>query len=85
MKQVTIAQAKDTLPALIHEVEAHGPAEVTRRGQPVAVLLCAEEYARLRAERPDFLEGYRRWREGYNVAEFDIDPDAFNSGGESDL
>jgi tRNA(fMet)-specific endonuclease VapC len=33
---VSVAEAKNTLPALLHEAEA-GPVEIVRRGKPVAV------------------------------------------------
>ena len=38
-KDYTIAQARHDLPAIVHEVERNGCARITRRGQPVAVVL----------------------------------------------
>jgi len=46
-KQVSIAQARQNLPALVHEVEKTGPLQLTRRGLPVAVLLSQKEFESL--------------------------------------
>jgi antitoxin Phd len=46
-KQFSIAEAKNKLPAIIHDIENGSHAELTRRGKPVAVLLSIQEYERL--------------------------------------
>lgn len=46
-RRVSVAEAKNHLPALIHEVEgSQAPVEITRRGKTVAVLLSSEAYRR---------------------------------------
>jgi prevent-host-death family protein len=46
-RRVSVAEAKNKLPALIHEAEANGdPVEITRRGKTVAVLVSSTEYGR---------------------------------------
>lgn len=46
-RRVSVAEAKNHLPALIHEVEgSQAPVEITRRGKTVAVLLSSEAYQR---------------------------------------
>lgn len=62
-KKFSIAEAKDRLSKLVHNVERGGMIEITRRGKPVAVLLSASDYARLRQERPGFWEACARFRE----------------------
>ena len=46
MKQVSVAEARNSLPALIHQT-ARGPIEIVRRGKPVAVLISREEFDRV--------------------------------------
>jgi prevent-host-death family protein len=74
----SIAEARDRFAALIRQVEqAQSPVQVTRRGQPVAVILSQEEYETLLARPPqkDFWTAYLEWREKWDVDNMDIDPD----------
>ena len=63
MKTVTIAEAKQTLPALVHEAERLGEIELTRRGRPVAYLVSAEQHARI--PRRGFIESLNQWLAAY--------------------
>lgn len=66
MKAVSIADAKNRLTELLYAAEEGQPVQVTRRGQPVAVLLSESEYLRLKAAAAsavDFAAWARRWRE----------------------
>lgn len=63
MKRVSIAEAKQTLPALVHEVERHGEIEITRRGKTVAYLVAADRLARPATRT--FVGAYFAWREKY--------------------
>ena len=63
MKKVTIAEAKQTLPALVHEAELRGEIELTRRGKPVAYLVSAERHARI--PRRGFVESLNEWLASY--------------------
>lgn len=74
----SIAEARDQFAALVRNAEeSNHPVQVTRRGQPVAVILSAKEYARLLDNQPerDFWVAYQEWRQKWNVSELDIDPD----------
>ncbi|SFF23731.1 prevent-host-death family protein [Fontimonas thermophila] len=64
MKTVSIAQAKDTLTALVREAEEGRPVAISRRGRPVVVLLGEAEYTRLRAAAAaaDFGSWLQAWR-----------------------
>ena len=71
-RQVSIAEARQHLPALVHEVETQGLLQLTRRGQPVAVLLSMQEYARLQGtRRPDLWEAIAGFRE---TQDLEVDP-----------
>jgi len=43
-RQFSIAEAKNKLPSIIHQVEKGPSVKLTRRGEPVAVLLSVHEY-----------------------------------------
>lgn len=66
MKRVTIAEAKQTLPALVHEVERRGEVEITRRGRTVAYLVSAVRHAA--KPKRTFLEAFEQWRDAYAEA-----------------
>jgi prevent-host-death family protein len=53
-KQYSIAQARDRLPSIVHEVERGQPVELTRRGRPVAVVMSLRDYERIAGRRPGF-------------------------------
>ncbi len=65
MKRVSIAQAKQTLPALVHETEQRGEIELTRRGRTVAYLVSAERHASLPAR--SFVDSMKTWIDRYGA------------------
>jgi prevent-host-death family protein len=76
MTQYSIAQARDQFAQLIHKVEKGEPAELTRRGQRVAVILSAEAYDRLQPKKNGW-EAIQEFRAKYDVANWeDLDIDA---------
>ncbi len=52
-KDYSIAEAKQDLPAIVHEVERTGRARITRRGRPVVVMLSIAELQRLESARKE--------------------------------
>lgn len=50
-RSFSIAEARQNLAALVHQVEEQGACQLTRRGRAVAVLVSMEDYQRL--ERHD--------------------------------
>ncbi len=71
-RSFSIADARDQLPALVHEAEEGVPVELTRRGKPVAVLISVTEYARLTSGRADFSAALARFRARHAVGELDL-------------
>jgi len=65
MKRVSIAEAKQTLPALVHETEQRGEIELTRRGRTVAYLVSAERHARLPSR--SFVDSMHAWIERHRA------------------
>ena len=55
----SVAEARAQLPSILVQAEAGEAIELTRRGQPVAVVLSHEAFERLRYPRPSFGEAYR--------------------------
>ena len=70
MKRVSVAEAKDTLPALLHEAET-GPVEIVRRGKPVAVILSRASYDRLQGKGTGVWAALERFRATHDLAELD--------------
>lgn len=64
---ISIADAKNRLPALIHQAEAGETVTISRRGKPVAVVLSVDEYARLQwgaSGAPSWMARLDDWRAG---------------------
>lgn len=66
MTQYSIAQARNQLAQLVHKVEAGETAELTRRGQRVAVIMSAEEYDRFRPKK-NFWQSVLEFRAEYKL------------------
>jgi prevent-host-death family protein len=58
VKRYSIAQARHDLAAIVHELEQQQSVELTRRGEPVAVMLSVQEYRRLLTNKGDFWTTY---------------------------
>ena len=70
MKRVSVAEAKNTLPALLHEAAA-APVEIVRRGKPVAVILSRAAYDRLRGKSEGVWAALESFRETHDLEELD--------------
>ena len=77
LKQYPIAEARNHLTSLVRAVEQEEVIELTRRGEPVAVLLSIQEYRRLTFGRTRFWEAYMAFQNSVNLSELDIQPDIF--------
>ena len=67
----SIAQARSRLPSLVNQAEAGIDVELTRRGQPVAVLISRREVERLRGKRVHFGDAYKKFIETQSLDGFD--------------
>lgn len=85
MTQYSIAEARKHLSEIIDEAIDGAPARITRRGREVAVVVSAEEYARLRSGKKSFAEAYDAYRAEYpegrplEPGEPDIGPDFWDA------
>jgi prevent-host-death family protein len=79
-KQQSIAQARSSLPSLVREVESGRAVELTRRGEPVAVLIGRRQYMRLTSIQRAFSEAYGNFTRDVNLQQLAIDPDEVFAG-----
>lgn len=61
-KQYSIAQARNSLPSIVHEVESGQSIELTRRGKPVAVVMFLRDFRHLTAGRRGFVAAFEAFR-----------------------
>lgn len=71
----SIAEARNTLPQLIRDAEAGQATELTRRGEPVAVLVGLREYERLAAGTRRFSKAWDAFRREVDLSELDLAPE----------
>jgi prevent-host-death family protein len=73
--KVSVAEARQNFAQLIRRAEQGKAIEITRHGQPVAVLLSASEYLALTGDRPSFMEVAWRVRKRLDVESLGIGED----------
>jgi len=72
-RTVSIAEARNHLPALVHSAEAGRPTSLTRRGKPVAVLLSIAEFERLqRGAIGEFCRAFDAFRADVDLGALDL-------------
>jgi prevent-host-death family protein len=72
-RQYSIADARSNLPRIVDEAEAGAEVELTRRGQPVAVVVSRRTFDRLRDTRTQFSEAYQRFLDQFSLDEIGLD------------
>ena len=77
-KSYSIAEARHHLAALVHELEHKPMIELTRRGEPVAVLLSIQEYQRLLTKESNFWEAYTAFRDSVGLPGLQLDAELFD-------
>ncbi len=76
-KTYSVAEARQNFARLIRSAERGKAIEITRRGEPVAVLLSAAEYLALTEERPRFVEALDALRDELEVGDLGIGDEEF--------
>lgn len=69
----SIAEARAQLPALIGRAESGVHVELTRRGEPVAVLVSTQEFERLCGRQQPFRDSYRQFLTKFALPEIGVD------------
>ena len=62
MKTSTIAEAKNNLSSLIHQLEVDEPIHLTRYGKPVAVMMSENQYQKLSSPPKSLNSAILKWR-----------------------
>ena len=86
-REYSIAEARDKLPALVHEAERGRFVRITRRGKRAAVLISEAEYRRSQggAER-SLAAAIQGWRARYGGVELtDAEIDGWRERGTSNI
>lgn len=78
----SIAEARNRFAKIIHDLDHVSQVEVTRRGQPVAVLLSIEAFERMKAQRSNFWQAYTAFREAFGLEQEGIEPELFTGARE---
>lgn len=74
-RRLSIAEARDRLPRLIHEAEGGEPVEITRRGEAVAVIIDIATWRRMRPSNPDLLTALEAYWADPGAGAEDLNPD----------
>ena len=72
-QRYSIAEARSRLPRIVDEAESGVEVELTRRGQPVAVLVSHREFERLRGRHSHFRDAYRKFLEKHSLKEIGVE------------
>ena len=75
--RVSVAEARQSFARLIRIAQRGRAVEITRRGEPVAVLLSASQYLALTGERPSFFRAVTRLRDRMDVDDLHIGDEDF--------
>ncbi len=78
-KHFSIAEAKNSLPAIVHLVEEGQTVRITRHGKPVAVLMSIREYERMNKSKSDFWRALMAFRSSLDQEGIEIDDTDFEA------
>lgn len=74
-KSYSIAEAKNWLGRLVHEVENGTHVELRRRGKPVAMVVSIDAWESLQQPRRSVWDAISSFRSEHDLESLDIDPD----------
>jgi prevent-host-death family protein len=76
-RRYSVAEARHSFARLIRAAERGRPVEITRRGEPVVVLVSASQYLALTRERPSFVDSVAAIRVRLDVDHLRIGDEEF--------
>ena len=77
-KKYSIAEARHNLASIVHELEVRPHIELTRRGEPVAMLHSIDEFRRLSTNGTRFWDAYLAFRDSVELPELQLEPEIFD-------
>lgn len=72
-QKYSIAEARSRLPAIVDQVEAGREVELTRRGEPVAVVVSRREFDRLQGKHQHFRDAYQKFLDRFSLDEIGLE------------
>jgi prevent-host-death family protein len=76
IKRYSIAEARNRFTSLVRDVETAPGVEITRHGEPVAVLLSYRQYQHL-SNRQDFWDSYESFCKVFDLSTLKIETEIF--------
>lgn len=76
-KTYSVGMARANLPAILDDVQAGRVIQVTRRGQPVAVIMSPAEYGNMAPRRASFGDACAEFRARFAVSGLGVDKTFF--------
>lgn len=70
-RRFTIAQARDQLSAIVHDIELHSPVELTQDGEAVAVIVAPDASRRLFGPEGNTWGAYQRFLTAADTSDID--------------
>jgi prevent-host-death family protein len=74
-RRYSIAEARSHLAEIVDQAEEGRAVELTRRGEPVVVVVSRGEFDRLQGKRRHFGDAYRKFLQIYSVEEIGVEED----------
>lgn len=78
-KTYSVGSARANLPAILDDVQSGRVIHVTRRGQPIAVIMSPAEYAALERRQSTFAEACADFRKRFDVQSLGLGRDFFDA------
>ncbi|MEO8096774.1 MAG: type II toxin-antitoxin system Phd/YefM family antitoxin [Acidobacteriota bacterium] len=75
----SIAEARAQLPSIIDQAESGVPVALTRRGEPVAVLISIHEFERLGGHQKSFRQAYQQFLAKVQLNQVGVGPEFASS------
>ena len=83
-KKYSIAEARHDLAAIVKELDQQPVIQITRRGEPVAVLISTREFERLSATQTGFWDAYTAYRDRVDLKKLRLGPELFEDARQVD-
>lgn len=71
-RRYSISEARKRLPSLVRQAEKGSAISLTRRGEPVAVLVSTDKYSELAKEKPELASVLEEFRKDFDLVELNI-------------
>jgi cellobiose PTS system EIIB component len=84
-KKYSIAEARHDLAAIVKELDQQPVIQITRRGEPVAVLISTREFERLSSPPGGFWDAYTAYRDQVDLKKLGLKSELFEDARQADV